>query len=303
MYFSLRKWQKTINIGQVGCRRPETYKFSLLLKMQANLFMPIKKIIHKFFNDRNRLVSLKIPWHFLGLTTICLIFLAFGVNHLGQFITVDEEKWLYVRIPQLYRAIVEGNWEGTLINDKPGLLPSFLAGIINFFANQKTYNSLEIENYLFWWRFPVLAFNCLMLALIYWYISRLLNKTSALISTAIIGTSPVIIGISQIVNPDSTLWSTSTVTILIFLTYLKSGKKRYVFYCSGFFGLALISKFNATYFYPAFYMLLYLSYIIGVVDKEQLKERCFGYFAIVFLSTAVYFLLFPATWAKPGGFW
>ncbi len=34
--------------------------------------------------------------------------------------SVDEPKWFYERIPQLYSSLKNFDWAGTYINDKPG---------------------------------------------------------------------------------------------------------------------------------------------------------------------------------------
>lgn len=237
--------------------------------------------------------------HVALLLLVSFLFLYFGTQHLGQFMSVDEPKWLYTRVPQLYEALLSGNWGLTYINDKPGVLPSLLAGITNFFLDLNDYGPHNLEDYLFWWRFPVLFFNFLMLFPIYYFTRKLLNKDYALLTTALIALNPIIIGISQIVNPDATLWSVSFLAFITFMLYIKTNKPKYIWYCGIFFGLALISKYFVSIFYILFFLLIYIEYLINRTTKRQLFQRCMSLGKLYLISIIVYIVLFPATWVDP----
>lgn len=234
--------------------------------------------------------------HEIGLFVVCALFLGFALHHLGQFISVDEEKWLYVRIRQLYLALASGDFARTYINDKPGILPSLLAGIVMNFTDVKHYNPVNVENFLFWWRLPIVLFNLALILVMYKLLKHLFDKTAALIITAIIAGNPTLIGMSQIVNPDATLWSTCACASLSFLLFIKSLRVRYVFLCSLFLALALISKFAATYFFLAFFVISVGAYVQGLVSREKFKTLCLGWLAVLILSSLGYYLLFPAAW-------
>ena len=225
-------------------------------------------------------------------------FLGFGMIHLGQFMTADEPKWVNTRVPQLYEGLTEMDWGKTYINDKPGVLPAFLSGFVNFFLDHDEYKSqpLIYENYLFWWRLPILIFNFLMLFLIYHFSKILLGKNLALLSLILISSNPILIGISQIVNPDATLWSTAILCFLNFFLYLKTNKQKYLLYSSVFFGLALVSKYFVTFFYVLFFVILYLEYLINLKNKGQFFQRVLHLLKFCLVSMCIYFILFPATW-------
>ncbi len=144
--------------------------------------------------------------------------------------SVDEPKWLYERVPQLYTALSNGAWEETYINDKPGILPSLLAGTISSFFDFTWFERRPeiFEWYLFIWRLPIVLFSAGMLLLVYLYSNRLFGKMFAVLATALIAFHPILMGISQIVNPDATLWSTSLLAFLTFFLYIKENKFRYV---------------------------------------------------------------------------
>ncbi len=241
--------------------------------------------------------------HEIGIFLVCSIFLGFGLHHLGQFITVDEEKWLYARIPQLYSALANGEWEQTYINDKPGIFPSLLAGIVTLFADIKDYQYDTIENFLFYWRLPIVLFNLGMILLIYRFLSVLLNKTYALVITSAVATNPTLIGLSQIVNPDATMWSSGAVSSIAYLLYLKTTRFRYVLIASLFLAFALLSKFAATYFFLIFYLVFIGGYILGFIENKKFGVLSFGWLVIVALSSFGYYLMFPAAWVNNSIFW
>jgi 4-amino-4-deoxy-L-arabinose transferase-like glycosyltransferase len=236
----------------------------------------------------------------ITLIIICFLFLIFGMHHLGQFMTVDEPKWVNTRVPQLYDALSKGDLEGTFINDKPGVLPAFLSGFVNFFLNHDYYknNPLIYGQYLFWWRLPILIFNFFMLFLVYFFTKKLLNKGYSLLITGLIVLNPILIGISQIVNPDATLWSVGFLTFLTFFLYLKSNNKKYIYYSGIFFGLALISKYFASIFYIIFFLTIYVEYLLKHTSRGQFYQRCLDIGLLYLISLATYTLLFPATWVN-----
>ncbi|MFA5054966.1 MAG: glycosyltransferase family 39 protein [Dehalococcoidia bacterium] len=240
-------------------------------------------------------------WYSAALLLCCFLFLGFGTHHLGQFMTVDEPKWVDTRVPQLYDSLASGDWEGTYINDKPGVLPSLLAGTVNFFMDHEEYKAdpLIYENYLFYWRLPIVIFNFLMLFLIYHFLKKLLRKNHALLVTGLVALNPILIGISQIVNPDATLWSVSFLSFITFFLYLKTNKLRYIIYSGVFLGLALICKYFAAIFYVIFFLSIYLEYLSRNTTREQFFSRCLHILALYVISIIIYTILFPATWVEP----
>jgi 4-amino-4-deoxy-L-arabinose transferase-like glycosyltransferase len=236
----------------------------------------------------------------ISLILVTSLFLIFGLNHLGQFMSVDEPKWADVRVPQLFKALEEHDWEATYINDKPGILPAFLSGAVNLFLDYEIYksNPLMYEKYLFFWRLPILLFNFLMLFVIYHFVKKLLKKDHALLITSLIALNPILIGISQIVNPDATLWSVGFLSFITFFIYLKTNLIKYVYYSGIFLGLALISKYFASIFYIIFFVVIYLEYLQCQTAKEQFLNRCIHLATLYGISILTYILLFPATWVN-----
>lgn len=232
-----------------------------------------------------------------------LVFLGFGLHHLGQFLTVDEERWLFKRVPKLYEALLSLDWAGTRVNDKPGHLPALLAGIVTLFWDVKAFDEYNIETYLFYWRLPILLCNAVFLHVSHRLTTRIAGHRTALLCTVLIATSPVLIGMSQIVNPDALLWSTTYVSTLAFLLFLKGGAWRDAVVSACFLSLALTCKVTAAFFYLAFFGLVYLGYLADLFPIRSFGQRCAGWLLVVALSAVGFFAIFPACWADPRIAW
>jgi len=236
-------------------------------------------------------------WHSLFVVAVCSLFLLFGLYHLGEFITVDEESFWLGKGSVFYNAVKDGAWGKTYLIDKPGVTIALLSGLADFFMNpSQYYHSPRFSYYLFWWRFPIALFNFFLLFLIYHFLKKLLNKDCAAIILTLIALNPVLIGISQIVNPDATLWSTAFLAFLTFLLYVKNSAKKYIVYSGIFFGLALLTKFPAIIYYPLFFIILHLEYLFNTIDKKLFIKKFFGLSGIYVISVFVYLIFLPACW-------
>jgi len=232
------------------------------------------------------------------LIIVCFSFLGFGLVHLGQFISTDEPKWLDIRVPQLYEAIKTSDWDHTYISDKPGTLPAFLAGITNIFLDKNDFGPKNLERYLFWWRLPILFFDFIILFLIYYFLKKLLNKNCALLTTAFIAHSPVLVGISQIVNPDAVLWSLSFLTFIFFLLYLKTNNLKYILYGGVALGFSLVTKYFASYFYIFLFLTIYLEYLLNRTSIKQFFHRCFCLILLYGISFFTFVIFSPFSWGN-----
>lgn len=245
-------------------------------------------------------------WHTCLLLLIVGISLAFMLNHLGKFMSVDEPKWFNTRVPQLGYALLHFNPGLTYINDKPGILPAFLSlpQIAIDYLYTTLYNEAffqgSFEDILFYWRLPIVIFNTAMLVLIYYYIKELINRDFAIICLSFIALNPILVGISQIVNPDATLWSTGLISLLTFFLYIKTNLRKYVYHSGFFLGLALLSKYFASIIYILFILIIILEYLLDHDLKiGHLYTRFYNYFIIVAISMAVFTIFLPATWVNP----
>jgi 4-amino-4-deoxy-L-arabinose transferase-like glycosyltransferase len=256
-----------------------------------------------------------MPSKFLLLLLISLsLYFSFGFYHIAKFETADEHYWLYDpvegRIHDYWNAIGKRDWFSTRINDKPGVMLAHVSGIgillednlhkraIEPADYQSAFSSAETERINFAFRAPLLIFNGLFSLFLFWLIKRLTeNRWLALMAVTLILLNPIIIGVSQIINPDSLLWIFSFSALLSLLTYLKYRKKIDVALCALLFGFALLSKYSAVIFIPFFFFVM-LVYLLQENDRlvfaKKVQENTLAYFSILGGSFIIFAFLMPA---------
>lgn len=198
---------------------------------------------------------------------VLALYAIFGSSHLTKFVTADEHYWVEERIPQYWKAIAEHRWTKTFINDKPGVSLALISGI-GYAINQdspshcketddKVVNcrTLETQSLYFAFRLPILITNGLLLIFLFFLVSKVTDPWIALWTLVLTALAPILLGISQIINPDSLLWSFGMVGIFSFLAFLETSRYRYVILTTIATGFALLSKYVAVALLP-FYCLL-----------------------------------------------
>lgn len=252
----------------------------------------------------------------------------FGFFHLDQFDTADEHLWMISerinqtdspallrgRIPQYWIAMANKDWPDTRINDKPGVSLAYVSGLGYLFnkgmpdavkymaALYTSYEPAAIQNMILIYRRPTVIFNGLMTIFFLAYLWRLTrNRWLAMLGASSILLSPILLGISQIVNPDTLLWSFSFASVLAFLVFLRDGRFVDAFLSALFLGFALLSKYVALILIP-FYFLIVLIYLFfkytelteGNVFIRRARQASVGYPLIVAAGIGLYALLMPA---------
>lgn len=193
-------------------------------------------------------------------------YLFFGIQHLGQFQTADEDLWfsnpMEGRVHEYWRAIQAHDWEKTRINDKPGATTALLSGWLGnkvdapdtgakMIENNKIvdqYNPVYYENIAFAFRLPIVVVNAILILLIVWFVFAFSGSfATALMSAAFLYLSPILLGVSQIVNPDATLWSFGGAALFGYLAYLRHLHYRYLIPATICMGAALASKYTGAF--------------------------------------------------------
>lgn len=250
----------------------------------------------------------------LILATIIFMNICFGLPRVKNFTGVDETLWSYERIPKFWDSIAKHKWEKTDINDKPGITLAIISGAgLPFIPNPKDYSKLQfkaktsqqlntIENIYYYLRLPVYLFSLFSLIFFYFLTKRLLGYKTALFATAFIGLSPILLGISLILNPDSLLWIFMPLSLISFLIYQKENNRKFLALSGFILGLALLTKYVANLLFPFFLLLIFLKYIF---DKQQLvsasqyfKKSLLDYGLLVFSSFLTIFIFYPRLWIK-----
>jgi 4-amino-4-deoxy-L-arabinose transferase-like glycosyltransferase len=247
------------------------------------------------------------------ITLVLLVNLGLGLSRLGNYSSVDEPYWTYGRITKFWNGVKAHNWKTTNINDKPGITVAILSGAGLVTIDPMPYKGLrgevktdaqlrDINTINFVFRLPIFLFSVFLLPFFYLLLRKLLDETTALIAFVFIGTSPILLGISLIINPDSLLWLFLPLSLLSYLVFQKTEEKRYLFMSGFFLGLALLTKYVANILYVFFLLLPFLDSLFASKKpelREYLKKSFRAYLTLVAISMFTFFILYPATWVHP----
>jgi 4-amino-4-deoxy-L-arabinose transferase-like glycosyltransferase len=239
----------------------------------------------------------------------------FGFHRLQNFSGVDEPYWTYGRVPNFWTAIQKMKWKNTNISDKPGVPLAIVsgAGLPFIGENPKTFKPLrynpktpeqiqEIRDIYFKLRLPVFLFTLAMLPVFYWLIKKLLGKNVARFSLIFIGLSPVLLGISLIINADALLWILTALSTLSLFVFFKNSEKKFLILSGFLLGLSIITKYVANILLVYFFLAFFLEYIFvahkNVAIGKYLKQSLLNYFILSVTALVTAFVFFPATWVK-----
>jgi 4-amino-4-deoxy-L-arabinose transferase-like glycosyltransferase len=256
-----------------------------------------------------------------GLPTLLLVlfattlFFSFGFHHLTKYAAVDEPLWLDGRIHRYWKNIGEHDWRGTNISDKPGITVALVTGPGTLFKSSKEFKTVhyqgevlnlknDVESYYFAFRFPELLFITLMLPLFYFFLERLIGRRSALMGFAFLATSPILVGMAKIINPDSLLWLFTPLSLISYLVFRKRGSFRYLIFSGIFLGLALLTKYVANILFVFYLGLIFLEYLFDqraavLAFADHLKRSLKHLAILTFTALTTFYALFPAVWVKP----
>lgn len=262
--------------------------------------------------SRNKKIALVL------LTLLVSANIGLGSYQIANFAAVDEALWTFgKRISKYWVNIGERKWNSTKVSDKPGVTVSIISGAGLLSVNPKTYKPVkwegstvhstkDIREMNFALRFPILLFASLSLFLFYFFLERLFGYRKALVSTILIGTSPILVGMARIINPDSLLWIFGPLSMVSYLTFMKRKALTYLYWAGIFLGLALLTKYVANILFVFFFGLLFFDYIFkereerNSIDFVHFIKTSFLHYAILtFVALAVFYILYPAVWVKP----
>lgn len=259
----------------------------------------------------------KIKIGFLFLSALAIYF-SFGFYHIGKFLTVDEHHWLYRRVPQYWSGILEQKWKLTYVHEKPGITLALVSGTgllkypdpvkyVDGHRPSVTKETASMEAFLTAFRLPLLIFNGFFSLFFFWALRKITaNAWIALWSAMLILLSPVLIGITQIVNADALLWTFSTATLLSFVVYLKTGEKKMAALTALFLGLSMLTKFTAVILMPFLFIAFIVSYLEKIKDwtetgiPKKILKTSLAYFLILFGSILLFAVLLPASFINFG---
>lgn len=226
--------------------------------------------------------------HFLVL---CL-FVFLGVPRLfslGAHWSSDETHWLQ-RSGIFMSAVRAGQFEQTFLSGHPGVTTLWLAGLL---ADSVSVSQQDLA--LARWCIGVVLWSGLIV--VFFLLRRLSGFWMALLAWVFLAINPFFLTQSRHISPDALATLFLLLTVLLFLLYCVSPKKRHCLIFSGIvFGLACLSKSYVFIVLP----LLPLCMFLFRQREEAWKSFLFHVFwsGLVFLNCSLltFFIFWPIFW-------
>jgi 4-amino-4-deoxy-L-arabinose transferase-like glycosyltransferase len=240
------------------------------------------------------------------------LFIFFGTRSLGNAAYVDERLWTYStekRIEKYWNNIAERDWAHTRPSDKPGVTlallsgPSLLFVTPSDFAGDTIVHKGDFAHMLFVMRLPLVLFAACMLLLFYHLTATLLAPRTGLLATGFIALSPLLIGMSRIINPDALSWLFMPLTLLAYLCFHNTQRFRYLMLTGILLGMGLLTKYIANLLILFFIAMLFSSMFFGTQkQRERIRDTVRAHTAtltlIVLIALMTFTLLFPGVWVR-----
>lgn len=249
-----------------------------------------------------------------------LVFILFGTYHITKFETVDEHFWKYERVSQYWKeGIFGGKIKKTRINDKPGVTVALISGTGLLFSSPEThrindskitqngdytvYDTNKTQRINLSLRLPLILFNSLSLIFFFWIILKITkSKWLSGIFCFFLATSSVLIGISQIINPDALLWTFGSAALFSWVAFVKTEEKKFVLLSGILTGLTLLSKYSGNILFP-FFLIISLSYYFINLDKTKSSKKfilgqLIALLAVFVFSSVTIAIFMPAIFVK-----
>lgn len=238
-----------------------------------------------------------------------LIFIPHLLN-LNVFLTPDEPLFLkYAR--EFARGLTTGDFSLTLGIGYPGVTVAWWTAPVVGLAQT------ELGAYVAG-RIVTALVNSLLLLILYVLARKLLGRWPAFIGVGILALDPFLLGYSRLLHNEAALTLFMTLTGLSFLLWLReglplssqegdesrSGLKKgwsWLFLAGLFTGLALLTKSTALLLGPMLVALLAGWAVIGHLSPlfQTFRTGIIGLIIVSLVSSAVFFLLWPAMWTQP----
>ncbi len=260
--------------------------------------------------DDKKTKKSKNLWIFGVLVAVIIIHFWFGLFNLNKEAYSDERLWTYggeSRIEDYWKNIKNRDWIKTRPSDKPGVTLAIISGIgliwetpSSFFEN--THDKQALLHMLFVMRLPVVIFDTLMLLVFFWVIRKLTEEKTALTATAFIALSPILMGISHIINPDALIYVFMPLSFFCYLVYEKKNSLFWLYLTGLFLGLGLLTKYISNLLIIFFFLSVFTSFILKEKNDKKIanfmREKLLDYATLVFIAITVFYILYPGTWVK-----
>jgi len=241
----------------------------------------------------------------LGAALLFVTALAVRLPYLGEFMTIDEIKWVE-GAGQFLLALRSGNLAGTYWHFFPGITTTwFQAGILwlqwlvaGDSANLDTFVTTQITNLhqtIGAMRLSQVLMTALLLPGLYLLARPLLGNSVALLGGFLLALDPFFTAHSRIVNGDSATAGLMLASMLAFVWLFKGSGQKMAALSGALGGLALLTKVPAPMLIPWIGLLAGAGYFV----KRDLWFWTKALLGWGLSAAAVFVLLWPAMWVGP----
>ncbi len=256
----------------------------------------------------------KYTWPIIFTLGIIITFhTLFGLYHLNKSAYVDERLWTYSdtkRIEKYWVNIIERDWGHTRPSDKPGISLAFISGPSLLFTTPSDFKKennpdiQEMMHMLFIMRLPLLVFSSIILLFFYYTVTTATNQKIGLSSTAFIGLSPILLGVSRLINPDALSWAIIPLTIIAYFNYQKTKKLSWLYLTGILLGWGILTKYIANLLFVFFLLSiftrnLFCKDISSDKIKKNLRHSLLSLSTIILISLITFYIFYPGAWVRP----
>lgn len=262
-------------------------------------------------NDWQKPVTTRIAlWQWALLGAVMIIYSWFAFHHLGNAFYVDEKLWVYERIENYWDNLRERDWLNTRPSDKPGITTALVTGPGLLFHDPSDFKKGKLHKELlpdmfFALRAPQVIAILLMIIAAFFLTRHIIGTRTALMYSIFLTLSPLLLGISRIINPDALLWIFFILGFLWIIRYLQHERPSAIITAGVFVGLALLTKYIANIFILFFLLILFIDLALRDHDStdaalrtQRLRKRAIHAAAMVWIALSVFYVLYPGTWVK-----
>ncbi len=270
-----------------------------LYMIEIALKSSIKKEI-KLFKFENKLELTMVI--VLGLVFTFLVL--FGISKQAL---VDEPLWMFNHVEKYSDKIFSGDLRYSTPHDKPGVPIAILgsSALLKYPNPSELKKGIDSNTYLDLatsMRIPIALFICLIFPLFYLVSKQIFNYKTSLLIFASLSLSPLLIGISRIINPDALIWIFMPLTFLSFMLSIYKNNSKLIILTGLFFGSALLTKYIANIFFVFFIPIIFIYFILTISKSKEislaLRKALKVYFTVSLIAITEVFVFLPATWVN-----
>ena len=239
---------------------------------------------------------------------LVLIALALRLPGLGQFMTVDEERWMLRSAMFWHKMFREGDPGGTYITTHPGATTMWLSGAGIFLQEARLGFDIDTSNlrhFRLAGTLPAAVAISLLIGLAGWMVMRLLGRIEGFWAGCLLAVEPYFVGMSQVVHLDALSGLFMLAAFLSFILFLRERKDRWAIICGVAGGLAMATKLL-----PALWLFVYIGAVLAALllirfkkfvsfrHKFNYQELVRAFFYIAGIAVLTMWAVWPALWVK-----